>query len=40
LINNDKENVALITLAVNGGKRGLAARKKIFKELKKEWKLK
>jgi predicted chitinase len=39
LIKNDKYNVKLITLAVNGGSRGLKGRKKIFKKLKKEWKL-
>jgi len=37
LIENDKNNVTLITLAVNGGSRGLKGRKKIFKALKKEW---
>lgn len=39
LVDNDKNNVELITLAVNGGRNGLAERKQIFNKIKKEWKL-
>ena len=40
LIDNDKYNVKLITLAVNGGKNGLSERQQIFTKLVKKWKLK
>ena len=37
LIENEKNNVELVTLAVNGGYNGLAERKKVFTAIKKEW---
>ncbi len=37
LIDNDKNNVELIALAVNGGQNGLAERARYFNEIKKEW---
>lgn len=39
LIEHEKENVSLVTLAVNGGRNGLAERITIFEAIKKEWKL-
>ncbi|NQD91324.1 hypothetical protein HP532_01495 [Pseudomonas sp. CrR25] len=39
LIAHEKDNVELITLAVNGGSNGLAERKEIFEIIKKEWSL-
>ena len=39
LIEHEKNNVDLITLAVNGGSNGLAERKEIFATIKKEWNL-
>ncbi|MEQ4583408.1 MAG: glycoside hydrolase family 19 protein [Pantoea agglomerans] len=37
LIDSEKNNVELITLAVNGGKNGLAERQGYFDAIKKEW---
>ena len=37
LIENEKNNVELVTLAVNGGYNGLSERKKVFFAIKKEW---
>jgi predicted chitinase len=37
LIDNDKNNVKLITKAVNGGNNGLKEREKYFNEIKKIW---
>ncbi len=39
LIEHEKDNVDLITLAVNGGYNGLAERKEIFAAIKREWNL-
>jgi predicted chitinase len=39
LIEHEKNNVDLITLAINGGSNGLAERKEIFEAIKKEWRL-
>lgn len=39
LIDNENNNVELVTLAVNGGSNGLAERKGIFEAIKREWKL-
>ncbi|VWC77881.1 calcium-binding protein [Burkholderia contaminans] len=39
LIDHEKNNVTLITLAVNGGDRGLPERKALFERIKKEWRL-
>ena len=39
LIEHEKNNVDLVTLAVNGGYNGLAERKEIFVAIKKEWNL-
>ncbi|MEK0364440.1 glycoside hydrolase family 19 protein [Pseudomonas sp. CBC3] len=39
LIDHEKNNVELITLAVNGGYNGLAERKEIFAAIKREWNL-
>lgn len=39
LIDNDKNNVRLITKAVNGGDNGLAERQRYFNEIKKTWSL-
>lgn len=39
LIDNDKNNVTLITKAVNGGDNGLAERKEYFNKIKKSWSL-
>ena len=39
LIDNDKYNVRLITLAVNGGNNGLEDRKNIFMKILKKWRL-
>lgn len=39
LIDNDKNNVELITKAVNGGRNGLPERQKYFDAIKKEWNL-
>lgn len=40
LIDNEENNVALVTLAVNGGSNGLAERQSYFDAIKKYWKLK
>ncbi len=40
LIDHDKKNVKLITLAVNGGHNGLADRERIFNMILHEWRLK
>ncbi|MDX6019620.1 glycoside hydrolase family 19 protein [Scandinavium sp. V105_16] len=40
LIDSEKNNVELITLAVNGGKNGLTERQGYFDAIKKEWGLK
>ncbi|PIA73905.1 hypothetical protein CDR19_07010 [Ectopseudomonas toyotomiensis] len=40
LIEHEKNNVSLVTLAVNGGDNGLIERKSIFEKIKKEWGLK
>ena len=40
LIENENDNVALVTLAVNGGSNGLAERKALFEAIKNEWGLK
>lgn len=40
LIDHEKDNVELVTLAVNGGANGLAERKEIFDSIKREWGLK
>lgn len=40
LIDNEKDNVELVTLAVNGGQNGLDERKSYFELIKKEWGLK
>ncbi|KAA6078180.1 hypothetical protein F3I27_03690 [Pantoea sp. Bo_2] len=40
LIDNERDNVELITLAVNGGQNGLAERQSYFDAIKKEWGLK
>ncbi|GAA5114436.1 hypothetical protein GCM10023211_24000 [Orbus sasakiae] len=37
LIDNEKNNVALVTKAINGGKNGLDHRIEIFEAIKKEW---
>ncbi|GAB83031.1 hypothetical protein [Shimwellia blattae] len=37
LIDNEKNNIELITLAVNGGRNGLAERQQYFDAIKKEW---
>ncbi|MGL4977992.1 MAG: glycoside hydrolase family 19 protein [Plesiomonas sp.] len=37
LIDNEKNNVKLITLAVNGGENGLIEREKYFSTIKKSW---
>ncbi|WP_338463800.1 glycoside hydrolase family 19 protein [Franconibacter daqui] len=37
LIDNERNNVELITLAVNGGQNGLAERQRYFDAIKKEW---
>ncbi|EPM0026697.1 glycoside hydrolase family 19 protein, partial [Citrobacter farmeri] len=37
LIDNENNNVELVTLAVNGGQRGLSERKVYFNAIKKEW---
>lgn len=37
LIDNDKNNVKLITKAVNGGSNGLHERVQLFNKIKKEW---
>lgn len=37
LVDNDRDNVTLITLAVNGGDNGLSERKKYFNLIKKTW---
>ncbi|MBU9607864.1 glycoside hydrolase family 19 protein [Burkholderia multivorans] len=37
LIDHEKNNVGLITLAVNGGHNGLAERQELFDRIKKEW---
>lgn len=39
LIDNEKNNVTLVTTAVNGGKNGLEKRINIFNKIKKEWDL-
>ncbi|HBS77872.1 MAG TPA: hypothetical protein DD989_04525 [Pseudomonas sp.] len=39
LIEHEKDNVGIVTLAVNGGDNGLAERKEIFEAIKKEWRL-
>lgn len=39
LVDNEKENVTLITLAVNGGRNGLSTRQDIFNKIKTEWSL-
>ena len=39
LIEHEKDNVELVTLAVNGGDNGLDERKAIFEAIKKEWRL-
>jgi predicted chitinase len=40
LINNEPDNVSLVTLAVNGGDNGLHERVKIYEAIRKEWGLK
>lgn len=40
LIDNDRDNVSLVTLAVNGGDNGLPEREELFHLIKKEWGLK
>lgn len=40
LIYNDRDNVSLVTLAVNGGDNGLPEREELFHLIKKEWGLK
>ncbi|RRW70236.1 hypothetical protein EGJ48_14985 [Pantoea dispersa] len=40
LIDNEKNNVELITLAVNGGLNGLSERQGYYNSIKKEWDLK
>ncbi|MDY7830414.1 hypothetical protein UXA55_12485 [Aeromonas caviae] len=37
LVDNDRDNVKLITLAVNGGDNGLLDRMKYFNLIKTEW---
>ncbi|WNY84610.1 hypothetical protein NNQ28_09740 [Cronobacter dublinensis] len=37
LIDNEKNNVKLVTLAVNGGRNGLPEREKYFASIKKKW---
>lgn len=37
LIDNEKNNVELVTLAVNGGQNGLPERQTYFESIKKEW---
>ncbi|MCG3102012.1 hypothetical protein MAQ58_21540, partial [Enterobacter sp. DRP3] len=37
LIDNEKNNVELVTLAVNGGRNGLSERQAYFDSIKKEW---
>jgi predicted chitinase len=39
LINNEPDNVNLVTLAVNGGDNGLHERVKIYEAIRKEWEL-
>jgi predicted chitinase len=39
LVDNEPNNVTLITLAVNGGDNGLPERKRLFESIKKEWDL-
>lgn len=39
LIDNEKNNVELVTRAVNGGTNGLADREKFFNRIKEKWKL-
>ncbi|WP_392561014.1 glycoside hydrolase family 19 protein [Orbus sturtevantii] len=40
LIDNEKNNVKLVTLAVNGGENGLQHRMNLFNAIKREWELK
>lgn len=40
LIDNEKNNVELVTLAVNGGQNGLSERQSYFNAIKKTWGLK
>ncbi|CAD5110600.1 glycoside hydrolase family 19 protein [Zestomonas carbonaria] len=40
LVDAEKENVGLITLAVNGGNRGLRERELLFSKIKQKWNLK
>lgn len=37
LIEHEKNNVAMVTLAVNGGHNGLAERQALFDQIKEEW---
>ncbi|TEA26347.1 glycoside hydrolase family 19 protein [Candidatus Schmidhempelia bombi] len=39
LIDNEKDNVTLVTKAVNGGRNGLEHRIRIFNKIKEEWEL-
>ncbi|OCG46049.1 hypothetical protein A9G35_05960 [Gilliamella sp. Choc5-1] len=39
LIDNEKDNVTLVTKAVNGGRSGLEHRISIFNKIKEEWEL-
>jgi predicted chitinase len=39
LIDNDRDNVTRVTLAVNGGDNALADRKRLYERIKQEWSL-